>query len=352
MVNSRSNCVALASCLTLAYFCSSSTATLADEMNADEKPGSAPAATDGGQQSAPANASPNIPAVSIPYKDHSLENSSSASSSGSASAQATEATTSIDSQSAGTSITGTSDSGISGANASRANASRANASSANASSAGTSGDNSGVGSVTSAVSSQGEKKAPMLQGGVSGTAVRIEDGLTRINLGDQAAQQSCESIMREATRKDTIIMRGPNYIGNGIVIPALGGQGGVMQMGEMPIRRDRLNRYLSQSEQNISAAQTYIDGLIIPAENSAATTAYTSLRSSMAVAQEHLAQLKELSAQKRLMNKPIGREALAIFDAITEVEKSRSELAKLLFSTSDGAPGETTSASDCQDEKK
>lgn len=308
MANSRSVCVALASSLAVACCCWSSTSALADEKSCEAKSDSSPAAAEG-QQSGQTSTSPDVPTIIIPYKDHSLENLPGSVESSSSSSKTSE-----------TSSSGATES---------------------AESAGSSPakDNSAGGTETSQASSPAGK-TPMLQGGVSGTAVRIDDGLTRINLADQAAQQSCEAIMKEATRKDTIVMRGPNYIGNGIVVPALGGQGGVMQMGEMPIRRERLNRYLSESEQNIIAAQSYIDGLIIPPENAPATDAYTSLRSAMATAQEHLAQLKALSAQKRLLNKPIGRAALAVFDALTAVEKNRSELSKLLFTTSVGATGD------------
>jgi hypothetical protein len=174
------------------------------------------------------------------------------------------------------------------------------------------------------------KPTRVLEGGVRGTVLLLDEGCARITLARELIQESAEKIMKEATRKDTIVMRGPNAIGNGIVIPALGGVGGVMQMGEMPIRKDRLDRYVSESEQNIAALQNYVDALQIPAEKSPALDpVYVTIRATMDEAQLHLAKLKELSAAKRLKNGPIGKEALKIYDAMQKLEKQRGQLLAL-----------------------
>jgi hypothetical protein len=122
-------------------------------------------------------------------------------------------------------------------------------------------------------------------------------------------------------------MRGPNYLGNGVVIPALGGNGGVMQMGELPIRREKLNKFLSDTEQTIVVLQNNIDALQIPPDSEPAlATIHGAMRTTMTEVQDHLAKLKELSQAKRLANGKIGREALKIYDAMAQLEKQRAQL--------------------------
>ncbi len=190
------------------------------------------------------------------------------------------------------------------------------------------------------VSTEAGGSGKVLQGSVKGTAIPLEEGLSKIAVAGQMVQESCMQIMKESTRKDTIVMRGPNVLPGGVVIPALGGIGGVMQMGEMPIRRDRLVRYLNQSEETLKALQTYVDALIIPADNGAAQAVYTELRTSMQTADESFAQLKELSSMKRLTNTKIGRAALNIHDAMSAIERHRADLAKMFFyaTIEEGAP--------------
>ncbi len=174
------------------------------------------------------------------------------------------------------------------------------------------------------------KPTRVLEGGVRGTVLLFDDGCARITLARELIQESTAKIMKEATRKDTVVMRGPNVIGNGMVIPSLGGAGGVMQMGELPIRKDRLDRFITETEQNIAALQSYVDALQIPAEKAPSLDpVYVSMRDTMQEAQDHLTKLKDLSSAKRLVNGKIGKEALRIYDAMGQLEKQRSQLLKL-----------------------
>jgi hypothetical protein len=100
----------------------------------------------------------------------------------------------------------------------------------------------------------------------------------------------------------------------------------VMQFGEMPIRKDKLKRWVANTEQDLTALKTYVDGLIVPVDNNSAQTLYSSLRTAMQTAMEHLESLKDLSVQKRLANTKIGREALSIHDAMVEIGKIGGQL--------------------------
>lgn len=173
------------------------------------------------------------------------------------------------------------------------------------------------------------KPTRVLEGGVKGTVLLFDEGCARITLARELIQESTTKIIKESTRKDTVVMRGPNVVGNS-VIPAFGGVGGVMQMGELPIRKERLDRYMNESEQNIAALQNYIDALQIPPDKAATLDpVYEQMRATMQDAQDHLAKLRDLSAAKRLKNGPIAKEALRIYDAMTKLEKQRNQLLAL-----------------------
>lgn len=171
------------------------------------------------------------------------------------------------------------------------------------------------------------KPSRVLEGGVKGTAIMLEEGLGKIGLASDVIQESTMKIVKEAMRKDTIVMRGPNVLPGGVVIPGLGGSNGVMQFGELPIRRAKLEAFLSDSEQNIKALQTYIDALILPdGISSDASQAYSELKASMEVVQDHLGKLKELSSAKKLANTRIAKEALKIHDTISDMQRQKSSL--------------------------
>lgn len=187
-----------------------------------------------------------------------------------------------------------------------------------------------------AVEAGGDAKAPpgttkpdadgLLKGGVKGAALRTEDGLARIGQAVVEVQASCVKIMKEATRKDTIVMRGPNMVGS-VMLPPLGGQGGVMQFGQMPIRRDKLLTYIADSEAQLAALRSYLDALIIPdGKSDALSGVWAGMRSQMQIAEGHLQALKELSQAKKLVNGKIGKEALAIHDSLSSLDRSREQV--------------------------
>ncbi len=166
-----------------------------------------------------------------------------------------------------------------------------------------------------------------IHGSVRGTAVPFNQGINYVATAAVAIKQGAEQIIGEATRQDTVVVRGPNVLPGGIVIPATPSPGGVMQLGELPMRKNKLDRWISDLDHNITAMQGYIDGLIIPAEPSpSAATAYAALRAANQSAQEHLALLKELASHKTPSNKKVGRQALFIYDAMSEIEKQQREL--------------------------
>ncbi|MBX9687408.1 MAG: hypothetical protein K2X27_11945 [Candidatus Obscuribacterales bacterium] len=148
-------------------------------------------------------------------------------------------------------------------------------------------------------------------------------------------QGSALEIAKECTRKETATMGAPNYIGNGIVIPAIGNPNGTIQIGELPARKDRVDNFLSSAEDSIKALRSHVDGLIIP-EGSPEDmlNLWRGMQSSMQAAEGNINSMRELLAQttvkrgeiKQKDAKPLGRAALKVYDSMSALEKMRAKL--------------------------
>ena len=182
----------------------------------------------------------------------------------------------------------------------------------------------------------------VLQGGVRGSAVRLEEGLGMVEMSSKMVQSSALEIAKEVTRKETVTVRGPNYIGNGIVIPAIGGPNGTMQLGDLPARKEKVERFIVNAEESIKALKSQVDGLIIP-EGSAAelSNLWRGMQSTMKVAETNIGVMRDLSAQtpsgKEEINKKdskqIGRAALKVYDSMTALDKMRTQMFSILEPT-------------------
>lgn len=179
----------------------------------------------------------------------------------------------------------------------------------------------------------------VLQGGVRGSAIRLEEGLSMVEVSSKVLQGSALEIAKEVTRKETAVVRGPNYIGNGIVIPAIGNPNGTMQLGEAPARRDKVDRFIANAEDAIKALRSQVDGLIIP-EGSPQDlhNLWQGMQSTMKVAETNIGSMRELAnltpANKEEINKKdakqIGRAALKVYDSMTALDKMRTQILAVL----------------------
>jgi hypothetical protein len=181
---------------------------------------------------------------------------------------------------------------------------------------------------------------PAIEGGVSGTAVTFPQGLNYIRGAAQNVFDISGEIMHEAARQDTVMVRGPNVLPNGVVIQPLGGVGGVVQMGNMPIHRDKLQRWLSEMQTNLDLARNYVDSLIIPPDKQAAASAtYERLRSTMQLATEHFAILQALSNTKNLPNGKILKQADWLQRDMKNLNAERKALTAIVYGSSDSDAG-------------
>lgn len=192
-------------------------------------------------------------------------------------------------------------------------------------------DSSSKGAEDSAEKSSGT----VLQGGVRGSAVKLEEGLAMVEMSAKVVQGSALEIAKEVTRKETVTVRGPNYIGNGIVLPAIGNPNGTMQMGEMPARKDKVDRFIANAEDAVKALRSQVDGLIIPeGAPQDLHNLWQGMQSTMKVAEDNISTMRELSNQtpsgKEEINKkdakPIGRAAMKIYDSMTALDKMRTQI--------------------------
>lgn len=166
-----------------------------------------------------------------------------------------------------------------------------------------------------------------LKGGVRGAAILTVDGLVGIESDAKMLQTNVYEIMRECTRKETTVMRGPNYIGNGIVIPSIGGPNGTVQVGDLPARRDKLENWLTATEEVCNVLENHMDALILP-ENPPEQLGnlWSGMRSTFQAAKGNIDKMKELLAQHKFDKKQVGRAALRVYDSMSALEKMRSQV--------------------------
>ena len=180
------------------------------------------------------------------------------------------------------------------------------------------------------VSGMGSGKTT-LKGGVRGAAILTVDGLTSLEADASMLQGNVFEIMRECTRKETAVMRGPNYIGNGIVIPSVGGPGGTVQIGDLPARRDKLESWLAASQDVFNVLENHMDALILPENPSLElSNIWTGMRSTMQAAKGNMEKMKELLSVHKFDKKLVGRAALRVYDSMTALEKMRSQVLLLV----------------------
>jgi hypothetical protein len=75
-----------------------------------------------------------------------------------------------------------------------------------------------------------ESRPAPLKGGVKGSVLLTEDGLNKMGEAIEELKTATTMVMGEVTRKQTTFVRGPNVIGPGIIIPALGGPSGTIPL--------------------------------------------------------------------------------------------------------------------------
>jgi hypothetical protein len=171
----------------------------------------------------------------------------------------------------------------------------------------------------------------VLQGGVRGAALLLEDGLKKMGEATTGMQGAATRVINEVSRKDTITVRGPNVIGNGIVIPALPNPSGTMQFGELPAREKYLRTFTKQTTYYVELLQNEVDALMLPDNRSPEVEQlWTRLRTNMQQVQGYLASLKDLTVGPRFNNGKIARAALGVYDGAREINKLRRQLMKEL----------------------
>lgn len=172
-----------------------------------------------------------------------------------------------------------------------------------------------------------EDRSAYIKGGVRAAALRTLDGLVSIESAANFLQGSATEVMKEVTRKETVVVRGPNYIGNGIVIPAIGGPSGTMQMGKLPARRKKLESFLASCEESFAALESQVHALIVgPEAPQDIQNLWTGMRATVAATKESITQMHDLINQKKLADNQIGKAALKVYDSMTALNKIREQM--------------------------
>jgi hypothetical protein len=183
-----------------------------------------------------------------------------------------------------------------------------------------------------AETSTGGSSVP-LKGGIKGSVLLFEDGLVKMGEAVEELKTATTMVMGEVTRKQTQFVRGPNVIGPGIIIPALGGPSGTIPFGDLPARKKQLDRFVNSTSYFVELLQNEVNALMLPDEPSAEfTAAWNSVRFIMDEMQLHLVKLKDLAVGPKYDNAKIGKEALAILDKAKTVNSLRRKILAMLKS--------------------
>lgn len=171
----------------------------------------------------------------------------------------------------------------------------------------------------------------VLKGKVKGAAILTLDGLNAITTDSKILQGSTYQIMRECTRKQTINLGQPNYIGNGIVIPAIGGPTGTMQMGGLPARKAKLDNFFKLTQEAFAALENHIDALIIPPDATEEMhNLYMGMKNIEQATRENINKMNTLIQEPKMQTKEIGRTAVHVYDSMTALEKIEKQLTELI----------------------
>lgn len=175
-------------------------------------------------------------------------------------------------------------------------------------------------------------RAP-LKGGVKGSVLLTEDGLIKMGEAVEEIKTASTMVMGEVTRKQTQFVRGPNVIGPGIIIPALGGPSGTIPFGDLPARKKQIDKFVNATSYFVELLQNEVNALMLPDDPTPEFEAsWKSIRFVMDEMQLHLVKLKDLSVGPKYDNGKIGKEALAILDNAKTVNSLRRNILSQLKS--------------------
>jgi hypothetical protein len=172
----------------------------------------------------------------------------------------------------------------------------------------------------------------VLKGGVRGAALLTEDGLVKMGEAVQEIRQASSGLMNEVTRKDTVVVRGPNVISGNIIIPALPNPSGTIQFGNLPPRKKQMQYLMGRLAHMVQLLQNEMDALIIPDDKmDAVSEKWNQMRTTMEGVQSSLAELNVLTENERNYdNLKIGKRALYIFEKIGTLNNLRRDVLKTI----------------------
>lgn len=172
----------------------------------------------------------------------------------------------------------------------------------------------------------------VLKGGVRGAALLTEDGLIKMGEAVQEIRQATSGLMTEVTRKDTVVVRGPNVISGNIIIPALPNPSGTIQFGNLPPRKKQMQSLMARLSHMVQLLQNEMDALIIPDDKlDAVSEKWNQMRTTMEGVQSSLAELKALTENERNYdNSKIGKRALYIYEKVGTINNLRRDVLKTI----------------------
>lgn len=179
--------------------------------------------------------------------------------------------------------------------------------------------------------SNSSSKADRIKGSVRGAAVLTSDGLRKIADTSAVIKRVAELIAGEVNRKDEVVTKVPNFVPGGGVIPPVPQPSGTMLAGDLPARKEVLDRFMRQISYKVELLHNTIDALIIPPDRQKdLEPLWAKIKLNMIELQKHYELLSAATREPPYNKTKIGRAALSVFDCAERIEKLRKKAYKRL----------------------
>lgn len=170
-----------------------------------------------------------------------------------------------------------------------------------------------------------------LKGAAQRTVLQTAAGIKAIGEGVHKLKRTAEDMIGELQRQDLVVVSEPDVIGP-IVLPAIPEPSGMLPIGDyLPPRKKWLDFYMAQMQHLIPCIQDELANTIIPEDKKAETQEpWAKMQSIMQDVESHYQRLQPLTQGPKFDSDAIGKEALAIYDDIRQLEKLRKQVFHLI----------------------
>jgi hypothetical protein len=151
-------------------------------------------------------------------------------------------------------------------------------------------------------------------------------GIKAIGVCTHKLKRTALDMMGELQRQDLVVVSEPDVIGP-IIVPAVPNPSGMMPVGDyLPPRKKWLDFFMAEMGQLIPLMQSELAGTAIPADKKDEVAGpWGQMQSLVQDMQSHYKALQPLTQGPNFDRDAIGKEVLAIYNDVEELEKLRKQ---------------------------